>query len=317
MPYRFELASSNRAGCQNKECKDAKEKIPKGTLRVGTWIDSEKIQAYMWRHWGCTTPRVLENIKTGWEEMCDGKPDYSLLDGYDELSEECQEKVRRALENGHIDDDDWKGDIEMNRPGARHFRVPGKRGAKGDKNDEATESPSKADTKEKPKKARATKKDADTTESPLKTDAEEAKPKKARATKKVAPATTESPSKADVEAKPAKRGRKKVIQEDVNNEEKSAEEGVEPAALAVGSVETANVDGSADAEPKKRGRTVKGTKRKAAEKDEEEATDEVPKRRGRPSKAAKSQDEPKELATPSRPKRGARRQYAEASDDDN
>lgn len=41
--------------------------------------------------------------------MCDGKSDYSLLDGYDELPEELQEKVRRALENGHVDDEDWKG----------------------------------------------------------------------------------------------------------------------------------------------------------------------------------------------------------------
>lgn len=70
---------------------------------------------------GCTTPRVLENIKTGWEEMCDGKPDYSLLDGYDEIPEEFQEKVRRAVENGHIDDEDWKG-VSLEHP-ANHFKA--------------------------------------------------------------------------------------------------------------------------------------------------------------------------------------------------
>ncbi|KAJ5792754.1 uncharacterized protein N7503_008732 [Penicillium pulvis] len=330
MPYRFELASSNRAGCQNKECKDAKEKIPKGTLRVGTWVDGEKIQAYMWRHWGCTTPRVLENIKTGWEEMCDGKPDYSLLDGYDEIPEEFQEKVRRAVENGHIDDEDWKGDIEMNRPGCRHFRVPGKRAAKGKQDEKETESPSKADAEDKPKKARASKKDADATGTPIKTDAEEAKPKKARATKKAVPATTESPSKADAEVKPAKRGRKKAVQEDANDEEKPAEEDAETTAPLAASAETADVDNSANVEPKKRGRvakvaasekapakSAKGIKRKATQKDEEteEATEEVPKRRGRPAKAAKAQEEPKE-PVPSRPKR-ARRKVAEAADDDN
>ncbi|KAJ6096265.1 zf-PARP-domain-containing protein [Penicillium sp. IBT 16267x] len=332
MPYRFELASSNRAGCQNKECKDAKEKIPKGTLRVGSWIDTEKIQAYLWRHWGCATPRFLENIKRDWEEMCDGKPDYSLLDGYDELPEESQEKIRRALDNGHIDDEDWKGDIEMNRPGCRHFRVPGKRAAKAKQDEEAAESPSKADAADKPKKARTSKKNApNTTESPSKTGAEEANTKKARAIKKVVPATTESPSKADAEVKPAKRGRKKAVKEDANDEEKPAEEDTQPAAFLAASAETADVDGSADAEPKKRGRPAKvaateeapakpakGTKRKATEKDDkaEEATDEVPKRRGRPAKAAKAQEEPKEAA-PSRPKRASRRKAAEAADDDN
>lgn len=31
------------------------------------------------------------------------------MDGYDELSAENQEKVRQALEQGHVDDSDWKG----------------------------------------------------------------------------------------------------------------------------------------------------------------------------------------------------------------
>lgn len=32
-----------------------------------------------------------------------------LVDGYDELPEDAQEKVKRALEQGHVDDDDWNG----------------------------------------------------------------------------------------------------------------------------------------------------------------------------------------------------------------
>lgn len=35
--------------------------------------------------------------------------DLELVDGYEELSEEHQEKVKRALEQGHVDDEDWKG----------------------------------------------------------------------------------------------------------------------------------------------------------------------------------------------------------------
>lgn len=130
--------------------------------------------------------------------------------------------------------------------------------------------------------------------------------------------------------KPAKKGRKKAVQEDANDEEKPAEEDAETTAPLAASAETAGVNDSAKAEPKKRGRAAKvaaseeapaksgkGTKRKATQKDEgtEDATEEAPKRRGRPAKAAKAQEEPKELA-PSRPKR-ARRKAAEAADDDN
>ena len=32
-----------------------------------------------------------------------------MVDGYDELPVEYQEKVQFALENGHVPDDDWKG----------------------------------------------------------------------------------------------------------------------------------------------------------------------------------------------------------------
>lgn len=46
-----ELASTGRAGCQNKECKDQKAKIEKGELRFGTWVDSQNFQSFFWRHW--------------------------------------------------------------------------------------------------------------------------------------------------------------------------------------------------------------------------------------------------------------------------
>jgi hypothetical protein len=32
-----------------------------------------------------------------------------MVDGYDELPEEYQEKVEFALKNGHVPDEDWKG----------------------------------------------------------------------------------------------------------------------------------------------------------------------------------------------------------------
>lgn len=35
--------------------------------------------------------------------------DMDMVDGFEELPEELQEKVKRALEQGHVDDADWNG----------------------------------------------------------------------------------------------------------------------------------------------------------------------------------------------------------------
>ncbi|KAL9613846.1 MAG: hypothetical protein Q9167_001644 [Letrouitia subvulpina] len=55
------------------------------------------------------------------------------LDGYEELDPASQGKVRTAIEVGHVSDDDWKGDLEMNRPGKRGFRVKQPKKAKEEK----------------------------------------------------------------------------------------------------------------------------------------------------------------------------------------
>jgi len=52
---------------------------------------------------GCVTPEVLHN----WQDTSQG--DMELVDGWDELPADAQEKVKRALEQGHVDDEDWKG----------------------------------------------------------------------------------------------------------------------------------------------------------------------------------------------------------------
>ncbi|KAK2742368.1 hypothetical protein FQN55_007902 [Onygenales sp. PD_40] len=117
--YRIEEASTGRAGCKNKECNENKVKILKGELRLGSWVESEQFQSWAWKHWGCVTPKQVVNI----QEIVGDEKDYSLFDGYDEISEENQKKIRNAVEQGHVDDEDWKGDVEMNRPGKTGFRV--------------------------------------------------------------------------------------------------------------------------------------------------------------------------------------------------
>jgi hypothetical protein len=53
---------------------------------------------------------VLLNIKTSIADEEDDKQlDFDALDGFDELSPEHQEKIKTAIEKGHIEDDEWKG----------------------------------------------------------------------------------------------------------------------------------------------------------------------------------------------------------------
>lgn len=52
---------------------------------------------------GCVTPLVVHN----WNESAGG--DMELVDGYEELPAEAQEKVRRTFQQGHVDDEDWNG----------------------------------------------------------------------------------------------------------------------------------------------------------------------------------------------------------------
>lgn len=78
------------------------------------------------RRRGCVTPVQLEN----WWEIAE--QDVGLIDGYDELPDDAKAKVKRALEQGHVDDEDWKGDVEKNRHGQKGFRLSKKEQAKKD-----------------------------------------------------------------------------------------------------------------------------------------------------------------------------------------
>ncbi|KAL4931152.1 uncharacterized protein BDV17DRAFT_257230 [Aspergillus undulatus] len=152
--YRVEQASTGRASCQNKECKDNKVKIAKGELRHGSWVDSGQYQSWSWRHWGCVTPKVIGNINNLIGEGDDR--DLDMLDGYEDLPSDLQKKIQKALEQGHVDDEDWKGDVEMNRPGQNGFRVksPKKKAKDADKEekDDADEEEEKRPKSSKTKK---------------------------------------------------------------------------------------------------------------------------------------------------------------------
>ncbi|KAL8738274.1 MAG: hypothetical protein Q9181_000909 [Wetmoreana brouardii] len=157
MAYRVELATSKRAGCKNAECNKNKIKIDKGELRLGVWVTYRDGQSsWAWRHWGCVTPAQLAGIQDALEG------DMEMFDGYEELPADLQEKVKQAVDQGHVDDDDWKGDLEQNRPGKRGFRSPAAKMKKKEAEEvEALEDAdgNKSPSKSAPKKRGRAKKD--------------------------------------------------------------------------------------------------------------------------------------------------------------
>ncbi|KZF19705.1 zf-PARP-domain-containing protein [Xylona heveae TC161] len=113
MPYRVELSKSGRAGCKNKECKDNGIKINKDELRFGTWVTIQEKGTWAWKHWGCVTPSQIKNVSDAIEG------DFEQLDGFDEIPEDLQDKVKRSVEQGHVDNEDWKGVCQQS---CRHHR---------------------------------------------------------------------------------------------------------------------------------------------------------------------------------------------------
>lgn len=61
---------------------------------------------------GCVTPLQIKNLQDQVGPLEDLDLDSDLphiIDGYDEISSESQDKIKFALQNGHVPDEDWKG----------------------------------------------------------------------------------------------------------------------------------------------------------------------------------------------------------------
>ncbi|CAI9633124.1 unnamed protein product [Alternaria burnsii] len=210
--YRVEESPNNRAGCQVKECKDSGSKIMKGQFRYATQVTIKDHVSWQYRHWGCVTPKQIENLI----ETCGGDTD--MVDGYDELPAEFQEKVDFALKNGHIPDEDCTRDPELNRPGVKKPRA--KKAKKGAEDNDGEDAASP------PKKKRATKAKKNEVKDEVEDEEEEEAPapapkKRATKAKKV---KAEDQDEQDVPAPapaPKKRGRpaKKEVEEEDDDEE--------------------------------------------------------------------------------------------------
>ncbi|KAF9566515.1 zf-PARP-domain-containing protein [Agrocybe pediades] len=145
--YRLEYAASARSKCKGpKPCSGTA--IGKGELRFGTLIDMRGMQSFVWRHWGCVTPKILENVKSKFEEA-------SEVDGFEDLKPEDQERLTKAWADGHVADEDIppsarkpEGEDDAEEKPKKAKKAPAKKKAAEGSGEEAAE---------KPKKARATK----------------------------------------------------------------------------------------------------------------------------------------------------------------
>ncbi|KAK1990999.1 zf-PARP-domain-containing protein, partial [Colletotrichum falcatum] len=118
-----EVSPNNRAGCTDGVCKKAASKCVKGSLRFGTWTTIMEHESWKWKHWGCVSGEQMAHVR----DICqkaDGTFDFDAFDGYDELGDhpDLQEKIRKAVEQGHVDPADFNGDPWMNKPGQRGIR---------------------------------------------------------------------------------------------------------------------------------------------------------------------------------------------------
>jgi len=92
--YKFDYATTNRSQCKGpKPCNGTK--LVKGTLRLGVVREFRGHPSWIYRHYGCTTKKVFQNMKKSFESAED-------IEGFAEFTETDQEKVRVAWEKEEV-----------------------------------------------------------------------------------------------------------------------------------------------------------------------------------------------------------------------
>lgn len=225
--YRLEYAKNNRAKCKGpKPCNGTV--LEKGVLKLGSVVDFRGHTSMSWRHWGCTTPTIIINMKKSFSNADE-------LDGFEDLQPADQEKVRHAWDDGHVADEDIpetarkpQGDDEADEAKPKKKRASTKKDDAGEeakpkkartskkKADEEGDAADDAGEKEKPKKASTSKSRSKKAKDESKEvngadEDEEEKPKKAAASSKKAPAAEKKATEKKTPAK--KRAPKKDVEE--------------------------------------------------------------------------------------------------------
>ncbi|CAI4211036.1 unnamed protein product [Parascedosporium putredinis] len=262
--YRVEISPSARALCQDTHCKRRVSRLQRGAT---------------WKHWGCVSGLQMQQVQELCDKNEDGNYSFDFFDGYDDLNDhaDVQAKIRRCVEQGHIDADDFKGDPDYNVPGKRGIRAPARRGkaqAATDDEDEA-EKP-----KSKPKAAsKKGKRSRDEEDDEDEVDSKPSKP--AKKAKKGTQPKAEVAGKDEEEAKPAKKAKTKRAKADSDAEEEDSKPSKNAKAAATAKksrvAQGSEEDEVADTKPAKKTKAKKAApvknSRKAKEESEAEADD--------------------------------------------
>ncbi|EFN56113.1 hypothetical protein CHLNCDRAFT_144713 [Chlorella variabilis] len=89
--YMLEYARSSRSKCQG-----CKALIGKGDLRLGSPLQMHDAITFKWRHWGCTTPAVLFNMRGKVERHGQAL----AIAGLGKLKAEDRPVVQQSLDSG-------------------------------------------------------------------------------------------------------------------------------------------------------------------------------------------------------------------------
>jgi hypothetical protein len=66
----------------------------------------------------CVTPTVIQNVLKALGGLEAIEDDLNIIDGYDEVPQEWQEKILTMLREGHVPDEDWKGVSDLDQASA-------------------------------------------------------------------------------------------------------------------------------------------------------------------------------------------------------
>lgn len=117
-----ELAKTNRGGCSQTACKKQGVKVAKDTVKFGTWVTAKDAEFWNWKHWGCVSSRQIDSLKEAMTDD-DGELDYDLLDGYEDLGDDDRAKVRQAITDGYVAEEDALG---ANKPSVHEDQASAK-----------------------------------------------------------------------------------------------------------------------------------------------------------------------------------------------
>ncbi|KAH8754115.1 hypothetical protein F5883DRAFT_187045 [Diaporthe sp. PMI_573] len=296
--YRIEVSSNNRAGCQDTLHKKEGVKIMKGELRFGSWLEFGEHGSWRWKHWGCVSGKQIENLR---EDIREGDSfDFDMIDGYDEIGAhpELQAKIRTAMIEGKIADEDFNGDPEYNVLGQTGIRGRVSK-KKAEDEDDNGEEPDGGDTPAKKAKKRGRKKAG-------KDEEEEQEQEQAPPTKKARKSKVKKQASDDEDAPPIEtpkaEGRAKKLKTKQKTDEEAAVESEAP--KKKGRAKRVKPEPEVDDEPAVEQPKKKGRVKKAKVEPEPEADEEAP-------KEPEPEPEPEPVA-----KKGGRKKRTAANGDD-